>query len=630
MTAPTSPASNQKKSVDQNFLASSLLILLNRWIHSNDRVKLLRWSAGYFAIAALIFIGVGTRYLSAYSFPSDIFSIVYTLSAFISHFASIALIAWVLAIFPLTLLFPFKKVILPLCILIVSFITCLILLDSQLYTAHRFHFTLLTIKIMGWKTWGFGIIYMIILLVFTSFATKLTWEHFVVNRKKVHITLFTSIIIALLLFTHAVHILADATGIVNITRFTTTLPLFYPTTDKKTMTKYGFANISGRRDLPSNFGNAGGNFSYPLNPLSFSPAQPHNILLICIDDLRGDKMTETLAPNCMRYSSQYGVRFTNHWSGGNSTKMGMFSLFYGIPPTYQQYMQSIKQSPVLIDRFQECNYPIGIFTSYKLYAPAELDMTAFAKIPNLRLETKLEGENTPWRADSSITAEWQTWLDKNSVKQPFFGFLFYDALSNESYPPSYASRIKLTDRAPKLQCRAEKYSVSVQYVDSLIGIVLDDLQKRGLFENTIVIITADHGEEYDDNKLGYTGHGSAYSKYQLQVPLIVLWPGKEPSIIGKRTSHNDIIATLMKDALGCQNPESDYCSGTNLFTNTQWDWLITGSYYNFAIIEPTQTTVQFPGGFFEVRDTNYQILPRIQFSSTMTTALHEMGRFYNK
>lgn len=601
------------------------------WFTTKNRMQILRWSAGYFILAAILLIVVGLRYLTVYSIPHEILAIVYTFAAFTSHFASIALIAWVLLILPLTLLFPYKKFIVPLCVLLVSVIITLELLDSQIFTSHRFHFTLLTIRILGWKTWGFGIVYMFIFLFLNSFLARIAWNRFTIKKKRTFGILGVILTIVLLIFTHGAHIWADATGYIPITRFTTTLPLFYPSTDKKLMVKYGFADISNRRGLPQNLPTNGNDFKYPVNSLEYnSSIEIKNVVIIGIDDMRSDALTPELAPQIFKHAKRSAVQFTNHWSGGNSTKMGLFSLFYGIPPTYEQYIESNKRSPVLIDKVLENNFATGIFTSSKLYSPASLDITAFVKIPNLRLETKIPGPQEPYHKDSAITVEWKDWLDKKPQAQPFFGFLFYDALCVEEFPPSYANRVHLENGMSEQQKKFAKYKVSVQYVDSLVGLVLDDLEKRDLMKSTIVIITADHGEEYDDNKLGFTGHGSSFSDYQLKIPLIVFCPGKKPAIINKRTSHYDIVPTLMKDAFGCSNPESDYSSGSNLFTEKQWDWLIAGSYFNFAIVEPEKLTVQYPGGYYEVRDRNYQIIPAKSMSSNLAFALNEMGRFYKR
>ena len=96
--------------------------------------------------------------------------------------------------------------------------------------------------------------------------------------------------------------------------------------------------------------------------------------------------------------------------------------------------------------------------------------------------------------------------------------------------------------------------------------------------------------------------------------MIVHWPGRPVQRIDYRTSHFDLVPTLMTDLLGCSNPPGDYASGDNLYDGKGWDWLLAGSYYNYAVIEPDQITVTYPDGGFEVRDPNYRIVshPRIR------------------
>jgi hypothetical protein len=111
--------------------------------------------------------------------------------------------------------------------------------------------------------------------------------------------------------------------------------------------------------------------------------------------------------------------------------------------------------------------------------------------------------------------------------------------------------------------------------------------------------------------------------------MLVSWPGIEPQRISKRTSHYDIAPTLMRRLLGCSNDYSDYSSGQDLFTGQGWDWLVAGSYYNYAVLEPGQITVTFPNGTYEVRDDNYQLLDKPQFNGDVLEAvMRENTRFH--
>jgi membrane-anchored protein YejM (alkaline phosphatase superfamily) len=85
----------------------------------------------------------------------------------------------------------------------------------------------------------------------------------------------------------------------------------------------------------------------------------------------------------------------------------------------------------------------------------------------------------------------------------------------------------------------------------------------------------------------------------------------------------------MPRLLGCSNPRSDYASGKDLFDGPNWDWLIVGSYYNYAVLEPNQITITFPSGRHEVRDWNYTLLDQPLFDSKVLEAvMRENTRFH--
>ena len=273
------------------------------------------------------------------------------------------------------------------------------------------------------------------------------------------------------------------------------------------------------------------------------------------------------------------------------------------------------------------NYQMGLFSSSNMYRPVTLDRTAFAQVPNLRIETK-PVDAPAWQRDRIMTDEWLQWLDQRADEKPFFGFLFYDAANDRTYPPEYAGRVASNSNDPLAE-RFANYQTSIVFDDELIGNVLADLDKRGLMDHTVIIISSDHGEEFDENGDGIIGHGSGYSRHQLGIPLLVSWPGIDPQRVSKRTSHYDIAPTLVRRLLACSNDYSDYSSGQDLFSGLGWDWLVAGSYYNYAVLEPEQITITFPNGTFEVRDNNYQLLDKPQFNSDVLEAvMHENTRFH--
>ena len=106
-----------------------------------------------------------------------------------------------------------------------------------------------------------------------------------------------------------------------------------------------------------------------------------------------------------------------------------------------------------------------------------------------------------------------------------------------------------------------RYLTAVRFVDGLVGQVLDDLRAASCSTHLVVIVTSDHGMEFDENGLGFTGHGTSYSDYQMHTPLVLRWPGRPAGRVERRTSHNDVAPTFLSGLFGCTNPPSDYSSG---------------------------------------------------------------------
>ncbi|NOX76855.1 MAG: sulfatase-like hydrolase/transferase, partial [Gammaproteobacteria bacterium] len=362
--------------------------------------------------------------------------------------------------------------------------------------------------------------------------------------------------------------------------------------------------------------------------------QPLNILYIVVDSWRFDTLTAQAAPNIFRFG-QHSLVFDNHYSTANSTRTGVFSLFYGLPGTYWHAMLAEQRGAVFINQLQKQDYQLGIFASAKLYSP-EFDRTVFAQVPDLR--TRSIG-SSPQQRDRNITEEFLGFLDHRDPQKPFFGFLFYDSPHGYDFPPDYplpfqpswdaVNYVALNndfDRTPFFN----RYRNSVNYVDSLAGRVLDRLKTDGLLDNTVVLITGDHGQEFNDNGLNYWGHNSNFSPWQTRVPLVLHWPGKTPQHVTHQTSHFDLSPTLMRDLLGCDNPPQDYSSGKHLLDGQPGPYLLMSNYNQFAVMEAQRITVVDEFGNVDVMDQRYRPIPDAQLpNALMLSVMQEMGRFYS-
>ena len=97
------------------------------------------------------------------------------------------------------------------------------------------------------------------------------------------------------------------------------------------------------------------------------------------------------------------------------------------------------------------------------------------------------------------------------------------------------------------------YAGAVRYLDAWLGLVMAKLDARGLLENTVVVLIADHGEELGER--GFFNHRHALSEEILHVPLMVRLPGGEGGgrRIAQKVALLDVMPTLL-EAAGAQIP----------------------------------------------------------------------------
>ena len=595
------------------------------------RRRLLRWANRFALVNAALLALVGLRYLWYYFALTPSPAWLYAIVAFMGHVAMLAYIPFVLVLVPVTMLIPRPPVVLSFGVFLASAVLSFLVLDSLVFAENRYHLSVLTATLLAPQTWAFVTVYFLVGAAIETMLAAWLWKRTALSstrRIEVYLPLALG---GCLLASHLVHWWAEAHYYVPVTAFTRYLPLYFPYRDAGDLARLGLLDRHQAREqglVAALARPPDGVLNYPRAPLRCEARSPMlNVLLVVIDAMRADALTPAVAPRVSELAGG-ALRFDRHYSGGNSSRAGMFSLFYGLPATYWDAFADFARPPVMMDMFRQNRYQLGLFASSPVYRGAVgLDRTVLARIPNLRLETSSIHPGSSGR-DRTLTDEWYEWLNGRDPSRPFFGFLYYNAAVAIEPPDDYPAPVPVPPGATKQARLYVRYLTAVHYVDSLVGNVLDDLGRRKLLENTVVIVTSDHGMEFDESGQGFTGHGTAFSKHQMHTPLVMRWPGKAPGRVGRRTSHNDVAPTLLGGLFGCTNPPADYASGQDLFGDGQWEWLIAASYADYALIEPERVTIVYPAGY-EVRDGEYRLVrhPTIP-RDVVRAALHEMSRFY--
>ena len=291
---------------------------------------------------------------------------------------------------------------------------------------------------------------------------------------------------------------------------------------------------------------------YPLQPVSFESVQkPYNIVWLTVESLRWDMLDPEIMPNLWRFS-QRALKFNRHYSGGNRTRMGMFTMFYGLYPNYWYPFEDQAIGPLLMDAILRQGYQITVNTSQSFTYP-ELYRTVFANTPR-EVTHELKDQSIPaWRRDEINISDILNFLDKRKKEKPFFAFMFFESThapynftDKDIIRPDYLNDINYANLKflTGIDRIKDRYINAAHCVDRQVGRVLDYLKANRLLDNTIVLLTGDHGEEFMEHGHWGHGHNAVFPEQQIHVPLVLWLPGTKHREINIPTSHIDIPGTL--------------------------------------------------------------------------------------
>jgi arylsulfatase A-like enzyme len=306
--------------------------------------------------------------------------------------------------------------------------------------------------------------------------------------------------------------------------------------------------------------------------------QPPNILLIGVDSLRADRLgcygyPRAISPHLDRLAAEATV-FEQYWSPHIPTTPGYGSMLTGkdcfgtgvVGLRQREFAPGVTTLAELLEAAGYDTTCVG-FTGnaasrgFKRY----LDYTAWGSLDEAPL-CKAEGLNEVFQPelDRLIDAgdPWFVLLRHMDPHAPYlppspYDRLFYwgderDPAKNSMAPVmSFAPfRDFFASWMPPAITDAEfvmaSYDGAIAYMDACIGRLLHQLQARGVAEETIVVLTADHGETLYDHDCFFDHHG--IYDCVLHVPCVIRYPGRVPA--GRRVTgtcrHADLMPTLLE------------------------------------------------------------------------------------
>ncbi|MCP4229523.1 MAG: sulfatase-like hydrolase/transferase [bacterium] len=345
---------------------------------------------------------------------------------------------------------------------------------------------------------------------------------------------------------------------------------------------------SGQGDYPSNDENING----------------PNIIIITIDALRRDRISAYgehpgISPNIDAFGER-AVRFNNACAPAPWTIPSMYSMlcsrYHGVhgAEMFEMGHPDIPMMPVLLKdkgyRTEACIANAALygefgfnrgFDRYIEYGGFSL-FESLNKSSLIRAIRKINSHVFPYIGLSPEDST--TWLTNRVIRilekkhsRPLFLWAHYldphtplappreyIKLSDEEADAALAyARLRSEDFLTLDDARKEElsalYEAEVSYVDDCIGDIVDVLEKEGYFNNSIVIITSDHGEAFFEH--GQYGHGLTHYREEIDIPLFVYIPGIEPGEVDYLVSLIDIMPTIF-DYLAFDNPP--YMSGQSI------------------------------------------------------------------
>jgi arylsulfatase len=160
-------------------------------------------------------------------------------------------------------------------------------------------------------------------------------------------------------------------------------------------------------------------------------------------------------------------------------------------------------------------------------------------------------------------------IERQATGRPFFLFVHLLAPHAPYEPPAedaepfvdrtYTGPIGLhfdpnrrVESTADLRRAVDLYDGEIHFADRMVGTIVDALERRGLLDRTVIVVTADHGEELHER--GAFGHGTTLYDEQLHVPLLIRLPrARLASRVERQVRTLDVMPTLL-DALGMTPP----------------------------------------------------------------------------
>jgi arylsulfatase A-like enzyme/Flp pilus assembly protein TadD len=276
-----------------------------------------------------------------------------------------------------------------------------------------------------------------------------------------------------------------------------------------------------------------------------------NVLLITIDTLRRDRVGVFGGPSGLTPTldslAASGVRYSQAFTTAPLTLPAHASILTGLQPRHHGIRNNTSfrlrdTTPTIASLLHGAGYRTGAFVgAFVLDGRFGLSAGFDTYDDRLPREQHRSFEYAQRRAGEvvALAADWI--LDRNRPPGPWFAWVhLFDPHAPYDAPSPYRERWPA-------------YDAEVVYTDAMIGELLTRLRAGRALDDTLTIVTADHGESLGEH--GETTHGLFAYDATLAVPLLISAPWVKPAVVDAPVTHTDLAPTIL-DTVGAPRLEN--------------------------------------------------------------------------
>ncbi|RMD86041.1 MAG: hypothetical protein D6815_00630 [Candidatus Dadabacteria bacterium] len=343
----------------------------------------------------------------------------------------------------------------------------------------------------------------------------------------------------------------------------------------------------------------GGEERAPAAPKGAGSGERPNVVLIIADTLRADHVgaygLRQVATPAIDALAADGILFERTYADSSWTRPSIATILTSLYPSSHQVMHKTDLLPDEVETLAEALKAAGYstagfvtninvapsfhfeqgFDSYDYLAPdfffgatdsgSKLSLYSGMRLIRERFLSKKKYVNHYYQDARTVNGETLPWLDRASGR-PFFVLIHYmdphDPYFEIPYNGRAVARVETPNPpASKAEELRRLYQSNVEYMDRFLGALFAEMKKAGVYDNTVVAFTADHGEEFQEH--GGWWHGTTLYDEVLHVPLIIKLPnGSRRGTRERRIARLvDVMPTLLR-AVGVDVPKA--CQGRDL------------------------------------------------------------------